>query len=90
MGDRESPETDPVKINRLKEPRFLQLLNSSLFFATEGPMEKRDFVRKMARELGLSIVTVRDRYLEKYIDDKVRIIPQNGIEYVDLKRRPEK
>jgi hypothetical protein len=90
-AERESPETetDPVKINRLKEPLFLRLAKSSAFLANE-PMEKREFQRRMARACGLSIVTIRDRYVDKYIGDFLRVIAIDGIEYLDLRRVSEK
>jgi len=86
LGEREPPLTDPVKINRVKEPFFLSLLRGSAFLLS-GKMECREFHRLMARMTGLSIVTIRDRYVEKYLDDLLVRYAVGGVEYYELTKK---
>ena len=90
MGEglaREPAETDPIKINRLKFPQFLKPCQSVGFLGS-GPMERRDFRRRMARAIGQITTTTIDRYIDQELGGLLRIIPDNasGIEYVDLRR----
>ncbi len=79
--------TDPVSINRVKEPMFKKWAKD--FLEHHGRFEKTVFIRRAAHDVGVSIDTIRDRYLPKYsvYPGFLQIIRDDsvGAEFVELR-----
>lgn len=81
---------EAIAINRLKEPMWLDFMRGEL---TWGPMEKQRIRGMSAKHCNISPSTV-DRYITKHCNPlgEFRIVHdvKQGIEFLELRRAPEK